>query len=146
MSDLSKLTKGQVLWLRLRFENGGNFSDIKHPYLVIDVDNGIEVVEVLQLDSLKGREYYLFEKGNIEVKAEDETVLKEDSYIQLGKIIKLQHFNGLENFRETTDLLSRSKLTQILWRREEFIRFNDIEDKNNLFFTREEILEHNPIV
>lgn len=140
---MSSLTKGQILWLRLSFEKGGEFSNIHHPYLVIDVDDGIEIVEVLQFDSLKGREYYLFEKGNMEIQAEGETVLSEDSYVQLGKIIKLQQFEELTNFRKTTDRLSRTKFEKILWKRGEFIRFNDIDDKHILYFTKEEIEKHN---
>ena len=145
MKDAHKLKKGQVLWLRLQFEKGGEYSPIKHPYLVIDIDNGIEIIEVLQFDSLKGREYYLLEKGNIEISAENETVILEDSYIQLGKIIKLQNFSELEKYRKTEDTISRAQLEGILWNREEFIRFNDIEDKDILYFTKEDILSHNKI-
>lgn len=137
------LHTGQVVWLRLRFEKNGEFSQIKHPYLVIDINDGIEIVEVLQFDSLKGREYQLAENRNIAIKAENETVITEDSYVQLGKIIKLQKFDDLVVFRKTVDKLSRNCFEKILWNREEYIRFNDIEDNDILFFTKEEILEYN---
>ena len=143
MRDEQRLRVGQVLWLKLQFERGGEFSLINHPYLIINIDDGIEIAEVLQFDSLKGREYYLFNKGNIKIDAEDETVISEDSYIQLGKVIKLQIFEQLENFRKTTDLISRNMLERIMWNREEYLRYHDIEDKNILYFTEEQILSHN---
>lgn len=48
---------GQVLSLKMRFNNSGLISVTKHPYLVIEINDEFGTVEIAQLDSLKGKEY-----------------------------------------------------------------------------------------
>ena len=48
---------GQVLSLRIRYNNNGDIAVKKHPYLVVGINNELNTVEIAQLDSLYGKEY-----------------------------------------------------------------------------------------
>ena len=52
---MSDVVVGQVLWLKIRFNNAGDIAKIKHPCLVLAVEN--DYVEVAHGDSLAGKEY-----------------------------------------------------------------------------------------
>ena len=63
MSSNEKLEVGQVLWLKLKFERDGEYSDIERPYLIYKIDKTIRLVRLLQFDSIKGDEFeFLMEK------------------------------------------------------------------------------------
>ena len=55
---------GQVLSLKMRYNNSGEVAPVAHPYLVVDVNQELNVVEIAQLDSLKGKEWKAFKWGN----------------------------------------------------------------------------------
>ena len=61
MKDLSI---GQVLSLKIRFNNHGDISKSKHPYLIVEIDTSLNVVEIAQLDSLAGKEFKASMKTN----------------------------------------------------------------------------------
>ena len=48
---------GQVLSLRIRFNNNNIISSSKHPYLIVDINDEFNTVEIAQIDSLDGKEY-----------------------------------------------------------------------------------------
>ena len=52
----SAIEVGQVLSLKIRYNNSGNVSSVAHPYLVVGVNYELNVVEIAQLDSLRGME------------------------------------------------------------------------------------------
>lgn len=147
---MSKLEVGQVLWLRLAFERGGKYSEIVHPYLIarlIETSQTIEIVNLLQFDSIKDGEWRLLEKEYMTISANNpkETVISKDSYIHLDKIIRIKYFDDLVKFRDLEDKLSKNKLEKILFKYDGYIRDYNIPDKNIMTFEKEDILEHNKL-
>ena len=135
---------GQVLWLKIRFNNYGDISEVEHPYLIVDITtDGIQTVEVGQIDSLKP--YMLAYKSNkaIFVTRPNETVLYKDSYIQLNNKLVIEYFDGLSAFRRTTNLLSRGRLADVLKAYKNYHANNIIDPERSVYLTREEILKYN---
>lgn len=61
---MSDLVVGQVLSLKIRFNNQGDTAARPHPYLVVGVDEELGTIEIAQLDSLKGKEYKAAMRSN----------------------------------------------------------------------------------
>ena len=95
---MSSLEVGQVLSLKIRFNNTGQTAKVKHPYLIVGVDAELSTIELAQLDSLAGKEYKAAMKSNKVVYCDDpvETVIDKDSYIQMDNILKIELYDGLE--------------------------------------------------
>jgi hypothetical protein len=108
---MSELEIGQVVSLRIRFNNRGDIAKSKHPYLVVGIDEELGTVEIAQLDSLKGKEYKSAFKSNKTIFCSDptETVIDKDSYIQLDNTIRIEDFNGISTYRRQPDKLSKDK-------------------------------------
>lgn len=131
---------GQVLWLRIRFNNEGTVSGTEHPYLVLQLETGdITLVEIGQLDSLKP--FKLAYKSNKPIYKDDplETVIYKDSYIQLDNKIQLEYYPGLESFRKTEDTLSAEKLNKILYEYKKYHTEHIIDPNKIVYLTKEEI-------
>ncbi|MCM1105723.1 MAG: hypothetical protein NC355_02150 [Blautia sp.] len=81
---MSDLEIGQVLSLRIRFNNEGVISTTCHPYLIVDIDTEFNTVEIAQLDSLAGKEFKAAMRSNKVIYCDNpqETVIDKDSYIQ----------------------------------------------------------------
>ena len=45
---MSDLEVGQMLSLRIRFNNTGTISQKRHPYLIMDIDEEFNTVEIVQ--------------------------------------------------------------------------------------------------
>ena len=73
---------GQVLALRIRFNNNGDVATRMHPYIVVGIDEALSIVEVAQLDTLAGKEYKAMMKSNKIIYCDEpfETVIDKDSY------------------------------------------------------------------
>lgn len=135
---------GQILWLKIRFNNNGDISTVEHPYLIVDITtDGIQTVEVGQIDSLKP--YMLAYKANkaIYVTRPAETVLYRDSYIQLDNKLVIEYFEGLSAFRRTAATLSRGRLRDVLNAYKAYHENNIIDPERSVYMTREEILKYN---
>lgn len=76
-----KIEIGQVLSLRMRFNNSVVVSKGKHPYLIVGIEENEGYVEIAQLDKLKGKEYKVASYANkvIYADAPIETVIDQDS-------------------------------------------------------------------
>ena len=61
---MKDLAVGQVLSLKIRYNNVGMTANVKHPYLIVDIDNSLNVVELAQIDSLDGKEYKAAMRSN----------------------------------------------------------------------------------
>lgn len=46
------IEKGQILTLKIRFNNSGTIASVPHPLLVIDVDKQRNLIEVAHIDSI----------------------------------------------------------------------------------------------
>ena len=59
---MKDLKVGQILSLKIRYNNSGTISNTKHPYIIVNIDSTMNTVEIAQLDSLAGKE---FKEGNL---------------------------------------------------------------------------------
>ncbi len=140
---MSELAVGQVLWLKIRFNNNGDVSNIEHPYLILDIDDGVKLLEVGQMDSLKP--YKLIYRSNkpIYITNPNETVLTKDSYIQLDNQIQIEYFDDLKKFRKTEDTLSQARLAAILTDYKEYRENHIISPEKSVYLTKSEIMQYN---
>lgn len=142
---MKDLEIGQVLSLRIRFNNNGDISTQRHPYLIVAIDNFLNVVEIAQMDSLAGKEYKAAMRCNKTVFCDNpqETVIDKDSYVQLDNSLKVEYFDGLSRFRRQKDKLSKERLRGVLLAYKEYHRTHEIAEIKDVYMTEREILELN---
>lgn len=138
---MSDLEIGQVLSLRIRFNNSGTIAREKHPYLVIGIDHELNKIEIAQLDSLKGKEYKAAMKSNKVIYCDDpqETVIDRDSYIQMDNSLFLEEYEGLTKYRRQKDKLSLGKLDEVL---EDYYNYHEkhhIDENKQVYISKEEL-------
>lgn len=136
---------GQVLTFRARFNNNGDISKTVHPYLIVDIKENLNVIEVAQFDSMEGKLFKSISKTNCVVYSThpDESVIKKDSFIQLDNRFTIERFEGLSKFRNTTEVLSASKLEKVLRKYKQYHQQNEIDENKIIYMDRQEILELN---
>lgn len=136
---------GQVLSLRIRFNNQGLVSSTKHPYLVVAVHDDMNVVEIGQIDSLAGKWHKAAMRCNKTIFSDNplETVIDKDSYIQLDNRITVENFAGLENFRRQPDKLSAAKLEEVLRAYEDYHSKYVIDENKSVYMDELEIIALN---
>ena len=144
---MNELEIGQVLSLKIRYNNEGLTATKKHPYLIVGVDKELNTVEVAQLDSLRGKEYKAMRKSNKIIYSDDpdETVIDQDSYIQLDNTFRIENSQHLLNYRRQESKLSDDKLSDVLDSYKKYHEDNDIEDNKNVYMTINEIAELNKL-
>lgn len=132
---------GQVLSLKIRFNNDGLTSKVKHPYLIVAIDEELNFVEVAQMDSLAGKEYKAAMRSNKVIYCDEpkETVIDVDSYVQLDNIYRLELYDGIIRFRRQVDKLSKDKLDQVLKAYFEYHARYRIDENKQVYMTKEEI-------
>lgn len=142
---MSVLEVGQVLSLRIRFNNTGALSIIKHPYLIVAIDDALNVVELAQLDSLSGKEFKAAFRSNKTIFNSDpiETVIDKDSYIQLDNTIKVENCSELLSYRRQEDKLSENKLADVLQAYRDYHDEYEIDENKNVYMDRAEIVSMN---
>lgn len=133
---------GQVLSLKIRFNNSGLVSGTKHPYLIVGINEEFGTVEIAQMDSLEGKEYKAAMKSNKAIYCTDpkETVIDKDSYIQMDNTFLLENYNGLELYRRQNDKLSETKLGNVIHSYEEYHKKNQIDEDKQVYITKEELI------
>ncbi len=136
---MSTFIVGQVIALRIRFNNSGMISANRHPYLIVDV--GEDYLEIAQIDSLEGKRHKAFFKGNKVIKCHDpeETVIDKDSYIQMDNSIYIELYDDLVKFRRQRDTLSSEKLDDVIKAYDNYHINNVIDDDKIVYLTKEEI-------
>lgn len=141
----SNIEIGQVISLKIRFNNEGLISNSKHPYLVVDINTQLNIIEVAQIDSLEGKEWKAFKKSNKVIYQSDppEVVIDKDSFVQLDNKFKIENFQELEHFRRQTDKLSQEKLSMVLSAYHFYHETNLIDEMKNVYMDKLEILELN---
>lgn len=139
------LKVGQVLPLRIRFNNNGDISAVKHPYLIVDIDNENEYIEIVQIDSLQGKEYKAMFRGNKAIFNNDpvETVIDKDSFVQLDNTIRIEKFDEIESYLRQTDTLSEYKLNSVLNAYNEYHSKYTIDENKIVYMDKDEILSLN---
>lgn len=133
---------GQVLSLKMRFNNSGLLSKTKHPYLVIGINDEFGTVEIAQMDSLLGKEYKAVKKSNkvIYCNEPDETVIDKDSYIQMDNKFLLEKHEGLEQYRRQADKLSEEKLADVIHSYYEYQRTHQIDEDKQVYVSMNELI------
>ena len=144
---MSDLEIGQVLWLVLRFNNNGDVSKTRHPYLIVDIDDCLGTIELAQMDSLDGKEYKAFLKSNKVIYSDDpiETVVSKDGYAQLDNTFLIEQCSELACFRKTNDKLSAVKLNEVVNAYMNYHKTHHIDENKSIYITRSELLLLNPI-
>lgn len=142
---MSCLEIGQVVWLKIRFNNNGEIARTEHPYLVIDIDDDLDAIEVAQIDSVEGKGQKAFFRSNKIILCTDpnETVISKDSFVQLDNTIKIENCSDLVNYRPRIDKLSEEKLASVLSAYNNYHSRYEIDDNKNVYISREELLDLN---
>lgn len=136
---------GQVLSLRIRFNNSGDVSRTRHPYLVVDVNDNLRTIEIAQLDSLEGKEYKATMRSNKTILCDKprETVIDKDSYVQLDNTIQVESFPELASFRRQEDKLSSKRLEAVLLAYRRYHDSWEIDENKSVYMNKAEILDLN---
>ena len=144
---MKDLVMGQVLSLIIRFNNNGDIARKRHPYIIVDIDEKLCVVEIAQLDTVEGKEYKAMMKSNKVIYCDNphEVVIDKDSYIQLDNSFQLEYFEGLSRYRRQTETLSKNKLRYVLEAYRKYHEENEIDDLKIVFMSKNEILELNSL-
>lgn len=140
------IEKGQVLSLKIRFNNSGDVANVAHPVLVMDVNEEKKIIEVAHIDSItKEKEWKALLKSNVRIKKTnpDETVIDKDSFVQVDNIIQVENFKELENKRRQLYKLSDVKFQKVLNRYNMYKNNNLIDDNKKVYMSKEEILKLN---
>lgn len=137
-----QLKVGQVLWLKVRYQID-KVSDVKHPMVVSHIFD--DYIEIIALDKTAGKLHNLYCPYNFYINSDNphETVIYEDSYAQLNTKLTIEKFDGLLNYRRTTDLLSSNKLSDLLSNYETYQNENIIKEERIVHMSKYEILELN---
>jgi hypothetical protein len=137
---------GQVISLKIRFNNSGAVASVAHPILVLNIDKEKNVLEVAHIDSItEEKKWKALLKSNVTIKKTnpDETVIDKDSFVQIDNIIQLENFPKLENKRRQIDKLSYEKFNKVLKRYNEYKNNEWIDDNKKVFMSKEEIIALN---
>lgn len=134
---------GQVISLKIRFNNSGTVASIAHPVLVLGIDKEKNILEVAHIDSItEEKKWKALLKTNVTIKKSNppETVIDKDSFVQIDNIIQLENFPKLETKRRQIDKLSNEKFNKVLKRYNEYKDNEWIDDNKKVFMTKEEII------
>lgn len=138
------LQVGQVLWLRVRYQIDV-VSEISHPMLIAKIED--DYIEIIAIDKLYGKFQNLYHNYNWYINSDNpkETVIYEDSYAQFNTKLTIEKFSELVNYRRTKDLLSSSKLKDLLEGYKDYQQNNKIKEERIVHMTKYEILELNSV-
>ncbi len=144
---------GEILHIKMRFNNTGAISKTRHPYIIFKVDGKNSVLEIIQLDSIKPKNikrllHYKTRSGIsptfiVPVSNPQETVICKDSFAQLDNKFTIENFVGIEKFRRDTDKLSDKKLQSLFAKYKEYHRQEFIDENKQVYITKEELLSLN---
>lgn len=138
---MNALQTGQVITLKIRYNNQGDTAERAHPYLIVGIDEEMGIIEIAQLDSLKGKEFKAARRTNKTIFCDDpaETVIDRDSYIQLDNSFRLENHQGLLRFRRQEDKLSCEKLEDVLSAYRAYHEMNEIDEDKIVYMDANEI-------
>ncbi len=132
---------GQVLSLKIRYNSEGKVAEKKPPYLVVDIHEEFNTIEIAQIDSLEGKEFKAAKKSNKTIYYDYpvEKVIDKDSYIQLDNTILIEQYEKLSFYRRQIDKLSPEKLSETLSAYKEYHKKNIILENKQVYMTRDEL-------
>ena len=138
---------GQVLWLKVRFNNNSEVATCEHPNLVLVVSKDENYVEVCLVDSLKEDNMWRMltdEVIKLPIGNPEETVISRDSYAQLNNTIRIELFPELDKAKLCEDKLSKQKLKNVKKMYYEYRETHYIEDSRTVYMDKQEIILLNP--
>lgn len=132
---------GQVLWLRIRFNNSGDISDSEHPYLIVDINDEYNYCEVAQLDTAENKMHKVLMGTNkiVPCRNPQETVVSKDGFAQLDNTFRLELSSDLESFRRVNATLSKIRLEGVIKAYKQYHDEHEIDENKNVFLSLEEI-------
>lgn len=139
---MKDLQIGQVLSLRIRFNNSGDISSKKHPYLIISIDDDYNTVEIAQIDSITPNKRFKAAMRSNKVIFKDnplESVIDKDSFVQLDNTFKVEYFDTLSVYRRQPNVLSEAKLNEVLSAYKEYHEMYSIDENKNVYMDECEI-------
>lgn len=140
------IEKGQILTLKIRFNNSGTIANVSHPLLVIDVDKQNKLIEVTHIDSITPeKKWKALLKSNVTILKTnpEEVVIDKDSFVQIDNIIQIEYFPELVKCRRQENKLSDKKILKVVKRYNEYKQNEWISDNKKVFMNKEEILNLN---
>lgn len=143
---MNDVEAGQVLWLKIRFNNHGDTATSPHPYLAVGIEPFMGTTEIAQLDSVAGKGHKVFFRSNQIVICDNprETVISRDSFVQLDNSFKVESCPELGRFRRTQDKLSEKKLEAVLLAYHAYHQQYEIDENKTVYMDRDEVLGLNP--
>ncbi len=140
--DKLDLEVGQVLWLIIRFNNNGNVSNRQHLYLIMDINEEFNYIEIAQLDSVEGKEFKAMYKSNhlILNQKPQESVIDRNVFLQMDNTFRVELCPEIMRFRKLKGKLSEAKRIKAI---EEYFSYrekNIISENKNVYMSREELL------
>jgi hypothetical protein len=137
----SDIEIGQVLSLKIRFNNCGTISLHNHPYLIVGINDDFDVIEIAQLDSLKGKEYKATFRSNCTVLCDNpkEYVIDEDSFLQMDNTFQIENYPDICKYRRQCEKLTLSKLKKVLSEYQKYHTENEIDENKQVFIDQEEL-------
>lgn len=138
---MNALEIGQVLSLKIRFNNEGLISRQSHPYLIVGIDDALGTVEIAQLDSLQDKEFKAAKKSNKVIYCDEpqETVIDKDSYVQLDNTLKVELYDELVKYRRQADKLSKDKLCGVLEAYQDYHDKHEIDENKQIYMDKREL-------
>lgn len=138
---MGELKQGQVIWIKARFNNSGDTSTVKHPYIIINYNNELGYYEVAQFDSLAGKEYKALMKSNKVIYCDHpkETVIVKDSFVQMDNKFMIEAYAGLKKYKATEDTLSKSKLDDLTSSYYNYQSSHHIDDDKIVYMSKDEV-------
>lgn len=104
--------------------DGNSFSNKKRYMLVIDCDNQNNIIKMINVSSIKGKEHKLLYDSNIEIK--EYMPLPVPTFAKLDTLYTIDNFEDLQNFISFGgEKMSDSEMSNI-----KLQRFNYIKDGN----------------
>ena len=137
---MKDLEIGQVLSLRIRIDYYGVFRE-RHPYLILDIREEDNVVEVGQLHSLEGKPFEAIDNKNkvIFQGSPNETVIDKDSFIQKHNTILLEYYDDLEKYRRQRGKLSERKLKSVIEAYKKYHKEHQIDEDRIVYLDKDEL-------
>lgn len=136
---------GQVLLLKIQYDNQGTIANEAHPCLIVKCDNELGVIEVVQFDSLEGKEHKAMFKATKVVlnRNPNETVIDKDSFVNLDTKYQIEIFDELVRSRRQTDKLSKEKLDEVIRSYDAYHMMNKIFENKMVYMSKSDIISMN---
>ncbi len=135
-----KIEEGQILKFIPPLLDGNSQENKKRYMLVINCDDENNLIKMLNVSSLKGKEHKLIYDSNIEIK--NHSPLPVPTFVKLDTMYMIDNFNDLQNFISFDGVkLDNAELSNIKLERYNYIK--DSKPTNVINFTEEDFKSSN---